>query len=134
MPSAAKHWCFTLNNYTDEEFHALQALGTEKAYDIAYLVFGKEMGQEATPHLQGFVSFTKRKRLTQVKPIISNRAHLEPAGGSPRQASEYCKKDGMLSYAHLHERALILRMDRMFRRVWSSPRRKRYAHRPVPRC
>jgi hypothetical protein len=92
----AKHWCWTLNNYTDEEEAALQALG-EELPEIKYLVFGKETGENGTPHLQGFISFTGRKTLGYVKRLISDRSHQEVARGSPKQAADYCKKDGDFS-------------------------------------
>jgi hypothetical protein len=94
MPSRqAKHWCWTLNNFTEDEFQALQALGQERP-GIKYLVFGKEKGETGTPHLQGFISFEKKTTFKTAKLVISERAHLEPAKGSPAQASDYCKKDG----------------------------------------
>lgn len=94
MPSPqAKHWCWTLNNYTELELASLQALGNELP-DIRYIVWGKEIGEEKTPHLQGYVAFTKRKTLKSAKGLLSHRAHCEITKGSPKQASEYCKKDG----------------------------------------
>lgn len=94
MPSRqAKHWCFTLNNYTEDEFQALEALGTELPGNVTYLVIGKEKGESGTPHIQGFISFSKKKAFGTVKAIISQRAHLKAAKGTPRQASDYCKKD-----------------------------------------
>jgi hypothetical protein len=95
MPNgSAKHYCFTINNPTDEETQTLQAIGSERPEGILYLVYGREKGEEGTPHLQGFISFDKRRTLKWVKRLISNRAHLETARGTPKQASEYCKKDG----------------------------------------
>lgn len=92
--SYAKHWCFTLNNFTGDEEKQLEAYGNEKAFEIEYLVFGKEKGEQETPHLQGYVAFNKRKSFKSVKRLLSDRAHLEKAKGSPQQASDYCKKDG----------------------------------------
>lgn len=94
MPtSQAKHWCWTLNNYTDDEFNYLCALGTEQQFDIQYLIFGEEEGdKEKTPHLQGYISFKKRKSFGVVKKLISGRAHLESAKGSPTQNKDYCSK------------------------------------------
>lgn len=95
MPSKqAKHWCFTLNNYTDDEKNTIIALGTELQYDITYLIFGEETGEQETPHLQGYVSFKARKAFGSVKKIISGRAHLEPAKGTPLQNKDYCSKQG----------------------------------------
>lgn len=85
----AKNWCYTLNNYTPAEYEALA--GTLPT-DVVYLVCGKETGASGTPHLQGFISLSKRKRLTQVR-RLSDRAHWEMARDA-RAAADYCKKDG----------------------------------------
>lgn len=94
MPTSAKHWCWTLNNPTDVEQQSLVALGTELPNPICYLVFGKETGENGTPHLQGFISLSSRKSFPWVKNAISERAHIEVAKGTTKQASDYCKKDG----------------------------------------
>lgn len=91
--SAAKHWCFTLNNYTDEDVARVKTLGGERG-EVDYLIFGRETGESGTPHLQGFVSFKRKKRLAQVKRAIGNRIHAEAAKGSPQQNKAYCEKQG----------------------------------------
>lgn len=92
--SSAKNWCFTLNNYTDDDVNLLEALGTELNEPIQYLVFGRETGESGTPHLQGYITFTRRKTLAFVKQLISDRIHCEISRGTPLQAATYCKKDG----------------------------------------
>mgnify|MGYP000694381367 CR=1 FL=1 len=87
--SRAKSWAFTLNNYTAEDIERLKALGP----DVDYLIAGKEVGENGTPHLQGYVAFRARKRFTQAKALIGDSAHLEVAR-NPNAAIEYCKKDG----------------------------------------
>lgn len=82
----AKNWCFTLNNYTEEEYNDIINWNTQ------YLVVGKEVGQEGTKHLQGYVQLLKQVRLTSVRKM-SVRAHWEVSRGTPDQASEYCKKE-----------------------------------------
>ena len=84
----SNRWCFTINNYTEEEFQRLRTL------DVKYLVAGREVGEQGTPHIQGFVIFKKRFVLNKVKDQIGERAHLEVARGKNSEAAEYCKKDG----------------------------------------
>jgi hypothetical protein len=83
----AKHWSFTLNNYTQADLDKLSA----PINGIDYLVFGKEVGASGTPHLQGTVCFQSRKRLTQVVTIIG-QAHCTVTRFLS-QSAEYCKKD-----------------------------------------
>lgn len=83
----SRAFCFTLNNFTPEEVEKV------KAWDCKYLIFGKEVGASNTPHLQGYVSFENQKQLKALKKL-SDRAHWEIARGTPKQASEYCEKDG----------------------------------------
>lgn len=87
----AKYWCFTLNNYSEEDVDRLSA----PIDGISYLIFGKEVGASGTPHLQGTVCFQSRKRLTQVTAMIGPERH--PHCTTTRflsQSIEYCKKDG----------------------------------------
>lgn len=92
--SSAKNWCFTLNNYTEEEVSKLEALGSELAPPLAYLIFGFEVGENGTKHLQGFISLAQKKRFNYVKEMVSSRCHLEKTKGSPAQNRSYCTKDG----------------------------------------
>lgn len=86
--SRAKHWCFTLNNYTAEDIDRLGKL--EGAVD--YLIYGKEVGESGTPHLQGFVSFNTRVRRSTVIEKVG-QAHFTVARHIT-QAIEYCRKEG----------------------------------------
>jgi hypothetical protein len=98
-PPKAKNWCFTLNNYTNDDKERIAKLwegvaSTEPTTTIKYLVYGEEVGEQGTPHLQGYVSFVARRTLNQLKSIISPTAHFQIAKGSPAQNRTYCTKDG----------------------------------------
>jgi len=62
--------------------------------DAEYYVFGREVGESGTPHLQGYVCLKEKKALSWIKKHIHSGAHWEVMRGTPEQAAEYCKKDG----------------------------------------
>lgn len=84
----AKAWCFTLNNYTPQDVERLSVLPE----GVKYLLFGREVGEGGTPHLQGLVVFEQRKRLNQVVAVIG-QCHFTPCRNVPASVI-YCKKDG----------------------------------------
>lgn len=85
----SRHWIWTLNNYTPQD---LEALALSPIMD--YLVYGKEIGMNKTPHLQGYVVFKTKRRRTTIMNSISKRCWCQVMQTSPEQASNYCKKDG----------------------------------------
>jgi len=82
----AVNWCFTLNNYKESEYELLKDL------DVAYLIIGKEVGEQGTPHLQGYIQFHKKKRITALKKI-NQRIHWEKIKGTPEDNIKYCSKE-----------------------------------------
>lgn len=90
--SQGKFWCFTLNNYNEDNLRSLDALLADGK--ISYLVYGKEKGKEGTPHLQGYVEFPARLRFNSVTNALPRGCHIERRAGTAVQASDYCKKDG----------------------------------------
>lgn len=84
----SRGWCFTYNNYDSD--------GEAKVRDIKakYLIFGREVGEKGTSHLQGYVYFANGKSFSAVKNYFPKEVHIEPAKGNPEQNVEYCSKDG----------------------------------------
>lgn len=93
-PSAAANWCFTINDFLSTHTEYLHEHYMEWA---DYVVFGEEIAPTTgMPHLQGYVQFKKRQRLTAIKKIICfDKAHLEIAKGTPEENYKYCTKAGM---------------------------------------
>lgn len=92
MPSKqSSRYCFTLNNWVDNDEVVLAAVAESHS---KYLIYGKEVGECQTPHLQGFFTLSKVISLTGLKKLLGDRYHFEAAKGTSVQASEYCKKEG----------------------------------------
>ena len=88
----SKRWCVTLNNSTAEEESALQ-LNLEKDV-FSYLIYGREVVSDDTPHLQMYLETSGKMSLSSMKKIDGlSRAHLEKANGSLEQNRRYCKKE-----------------------------------------
>ena len=87
--SPAKSWCFTLNNWTEEEYSSIVLLLEEHC---CLYVCGKEIGEECgTPHLQGYLVFKTKKRPKSVF-AFTDRIRWKKAGGNATQNLEYCNK------------------------------------------
>jgi len=85
--SRTRDFCFTINNYTDVHIDTLQGI------DCTYVVYGKEVGESGTPHLQGYIRFPTQRTVSSVIKKIGG-AHIEIKKGTCEQAIAYCKKDG----------------------------------------
>ena len=107
-----KHWCYTLNNYSEAEESQMEAIP-----GVMYHIFGRETGttkdeqgveQPGTPHLQGissvrfqlvgtnetgYIHFRKKQRLSALKKL-SSRAHWEVTEGTGYENYVYCTKEG----------------------------------------
>ena len=92
--SACHHWCFTRNN-PDEAEDFIPAVA--KA-ECTYVVVGLEKGASGTVHYQGYIELARRRRLTALLKLFKGTAwegaHWEIRRGTPKEASDYCKKDG----------------------------------------
>jgi len=88
MSKRSKHWCFTWNNYSDEDWNGITLT------ECRYLVVGREVAPETgTKHLQGYIVFDSLKSLAQMKKVFET-VHWEPAKGNVSQNYEYCTKEG----------------------------------------
>lgn len=90
----SKSWCFTLNNYSSSAELDIQILARQDP-SIYYLIYGREIGDSGTPHLQGFVRFKTKRTFGVVQSLLPWGTHLEKRvkGSTDHQAADYCKKE-----------------------------------------
>jgi len=87
--SRSRDWVFTINNPTSDDDQCLRVLQAH----ASYYIYGREVGEQGTPHYQGYIQFQHPRTLRGVK-ILLPRAHLETRRGSRQQAIQYCEKEG----------------------------------------
>jgi len=85
-----RNWIFVLNNYTDNEIEVINNI------DCRYCIFGKEIGENGTPHLQGTIVFKSQIVFSSVKSKLPDRCHIEPCKMLD-ESIKYCMKDGLVT-------------------------------------
>lgn len=95
--SPSKMWCFTLNNYTSEEMAVMADLF--RGINCEWII-GKEVGEQGTPHLQGFVYFNAKGGTRPMEKVKNKRIHWEKCKGTKEQNIIYCKKEGNFIYGN----------------------------------
>lgn len=89
-----RKYIFTLNNYLENEVDTIKSFLTQKT--LKY-VFGYEVGESGTPHLQGYMEFKNAIRFDTLKKV-NDRWHLEIARGNVNDNFNYCSKEGNYEY------------------------------------
>lgn len=88
---SARHVVFTINNYTPETEEMIKIYFNDVANKCTYLVYGREVGESGTAHLQGYLQWSEPKKFA---PLAKRwKGHFETARGSSTEAIAYCKKD-----------------------------------------
>lgn len=86
--SEARHWFFTYNNYA---ISTMETMATTLRKNTEKYCFQEEKGEEKkTKHIQGYIHFTYKKRLTAVRKILP-QAHWE-VSRDPSLSIAYCTK------------------------------------------
>lgn len=93
-PSTVNNQCykydFVINNYTETELSQVKAT-IEKICKKA--IIGKEIGEQGTPHLQGYISLKIKKRIVEITKLSGfERASLRKCRNEGALI-EYCGKD-----------------------------------------
>lgn len=94
----SRGWCFTINNFTDDDIAYLMALYEEDTR-IKYMILGFEEGsRKHTPHIQGYIYFGDAVSSSTVKKLmyIEGRQHHVEAQKAKKNVEGYvyCMEDG----------------------------------------
>ena len=96
---------FTINNPTERDFQmAAEAVGKR---GISYICWGNEVGEQGTPHMQGYLQSTQKQH-SRLREAFNKAPHFEMARaasgpneleangtfGTPYTAIGYCMKGG----------------------------------------
>ena len=82
----SRSFSFTINNY--------KSVPTGLHPKMKYLCYGKEVGENGTPHLQGYVVFKNQHWKPHQYFLEHGHGHFEITRGTPQQNIDYCSKDG----------------------------------------
>lgn len=97
MPSKerSRGWCFTLNNWTDEDCIDLMVF-FEECPSISYLIIGFEIAPKTkTKHIQGYMYFKDKKTFAYLKKCFGDRYRWDKQRAKKNVAAYcYCMEDG----------------------------------------
>lgn len=90
--SKAIYFCFTVNNWTHPQLMKLRELTMLDNSPISYISWAQEIGENGTPHLQGYMETSKRMTYSQLFKFIGFTFHLEKRkASSGEEAEDYFK-------------------------------------------
>lgn len=86
-----RNYCFTLNNYTEVLIQNISVIANK----FRYICYEKEVGEQGTPHLQGYFELDDAKTMTALqKGLLKGlRMSLRVARGNATQNTTYCSKE-----------------------------------------
>lgn len=89
--SKVKNYCFTLNNFSEEDILKIKNFVSY----VNYMIFGEEEGDKKhTKHLQGFIQLKNRMTIKTLKNKLGiDKIHLEKVRGTVEENISYCSKD-----------------------------------------
>lgn len=101
----ARGWVFTINNYHADQAQYIEKELLKDITNIEYIIVGKEVGEQGTPHLQGYVHFSNGVTGARMQNIFNPKKRWaglwhKPAKGTGKQNLKYCTKDGTILLEH----------------------------------
>jgi len=95
-----RRFVFTLNNWTEAEWNYIT---TVFIHYCLWMIVGKEVGENETPHLQGACILlpSRQIRFSQLKTTVGfARAHVEVMRGEPAASQLYCSKQDLHPFVY----------------------------------
>lgn len=90
-----RNWCFTWNNYDDKLVDCwIQGWYDDKI--VKFVAYSREVGENKTPHIQGYCATVEKTTLKKLKQKCGNEIHWEAMRGRWDQNEKYCSKQGEL--------------------------------------
>lgn len=90
----SRAWVFTYNNWPDHMDDHWKIVECCE-FNCEYAIFGYEISDSGTEHLQGYMYFKDAKTFKAIKDKYTcKRIHLQVAKGTPKQNYKYCSKQG----------------------------------------
>lgn len=86
----ARVWVFTYNNWTECGMAELKQFFIEEGKKVVEYVYQPEVGENGTPHIQGFIHFKNARTFKSLKKTFP-QYHWEKARNI-EAAKQYCKK------------------------------------------
>lgn len=117
---ASKTWSYTLNNYTEEECELIKDLPCNKHF------CGKEVGENNTPHLQGYITFKKATRLSALKKF-NNRIHWEISKGDDLDNYLYTLKENIFIKIDNTNQGHRTDLDKLFKDIKDGKKKREIA-------
>lgn len=117
--SRCRRWVFTLNNWNEEEYESIKEWLHNNTVGF---VVGKEVGENGTPHLQGYFECKDGKTFNVIKKM-NERAHFEKAKGNREQNIKYCTKDkdfeqwGIAKKISIREKEILMKLEEEYKDV-----------------
>lgn len=85
----AKNWCFVWNNYEEKSIQEILVPTFNEVCEK--FIFEKEIGENGTKHLQGFIVLKDKARPSELK--LAKEIHWEKCKGTEKENIMYCSKD-----------------------------------------
>lgn len=99
MASKSRAWCFTHNNYTEDDIKFWEN------FNCKYIIYGKEVAPTTgTPHLQGYFRLEIQITFKALKKKLPKDVAFFAANGTFEQNRTYCTKQDGIEYYERGER------------------------------